>query len=99
MYGSDTPESCCVKGARLRRKKGECGGLKETRLERSQMTHQPFNGVNPLYCDTGMKKRKKKQRGSWCFIKKLQQNELHDCGDDSYLWPLDLNQTAPKMIR
>lgn len=33
-----------------------------------------------------------------CFIKKLEQNEVHDCEDDSYLWPLDLNQ-PPKMMR
>lgn len=34
-----------------------------------------------------------------CFIKKLEQNEVHDCENGGYLWPLELNQTAPKMIR
>lgn len=59
------------------------------------MTYQPFNSTNPLYCDRGVKK----VGGGWCFIKKLEQNEFRDCEDGGYLWPLDLNQTAPKMIR
>ena len=37
--------------------------------------------------------------GGEFFIKKLEQNEVLDCEDGGYLWPLDLNQTAPKMIR
>lgn len=70
--------------------------IKKTRPERSQMTYQPFNGMNPLYCDRGMKKIR--GVGGRCFIKKPEQNEVHDCEDDSYLWPLDLNPT-PQMIR
>lgn len=73
--------------------------IKKTQLEWSQMTYQPFNGMNPLYCDRGMKKIRGVGGGEGKrFIKKLEQNEVHDCEDDSYLWPLDLNQT-PKMIR
>lgn len=56
-------------------------------------------GMNPLYCDRGIKK-KIRVGGRWgCFIKKLEQNEVHDCENGGYLWPLELNQTPPKMIR
>lgn len=41
----------------------------------------------------------KKEAGGQSFIKKLEQNEVHDCEDGGYLWPMDPNQTAPNMIR